>query len=262
MTTLHHREDGPVDAPVLVLGPSLGTDLHLFDDQIAPGPYSLARTHRVIRYDLPGHGRSPAAFGSVTVASLAGQVIDLLDGLGVHTFHYGGVSLGGAIGQQLAVDEPERVTTLAVLASAARFADPPSWAQRAATVRERGTGVMLDSRPGTWFTHAFAEKEPDEAQRLLTMLQDTTDEGYAACCEAIATFDIRGKLARVRAPTLAIAGADDPATPPPMVQLIAYTIPDARFRVVAGTAHLLNAERPDEVNRLLAGHLALPSYEP
>lgn len=250
VTDLYHRIDGPDGAPVLVLGPSLGTDLHLFDAQVA----ALADRYRIVRYDLPGHGGSPTPDGPYTMTGLAEAVVALLDRLGIERAHHAGVSIGGAIAAQLTLDHPDRVLSLTVIASAARFADPDTWPQRAATVRANGTDAMVASRPGTWFVPAFAGT--DEAERLLAMLRATADEGYAGCCEAIATFDIRDRLASVGVPVLAIAGADDPATPPDMVRAIAEGAPDGRFEVVADAAHLLNTEKPEQVTALLAEHLA------
>lgn len=230
---LHHRVDGPPGAPVLVLGPSLGTDLHLFDAQVD----ALADDYRIIRYDLPGHGDSPLTDGPYTVRGLARDVIALADRLGVERFHYAGVSLGGAIGQQLALDHPGRLHTLAVIASAARFAEPSSWPRRAAVVRARGTREMLASRPGTWFTHDFVRTDNREATRLVRMLSSTRSEGYAGCCEAIATFDVRRDLGDITVPTLAIAGADDPATPPEMLKAIANGVQNGRYVVIDNAAH-------------------------
>jgi 3-oxoadipate enol-lactonase len=249
-TALHHRSDGPDGAPVLVLGPSLGTDLHLFDAQVA----ALADHYRIIRYDLPGHGDSPTPDGPYTMAGLASDVVSLLDRLGIDHVHYAGVSIGGAIGQQLALDHPDRVLSLTMIASAARFADPDSWPQRAATVRENGTEAMVASRAGTWFVHSFAATA--EAARLLAMLRATTAEGYAGCCEAIATFDLRDRLSEIDVPVLAIAGSSDPATPPDMVRVISDGVSDGRFVVIPASAHLLNAEKPERVTELLAEHLA------
>jgi len=253
MTTgiaLHHRIDGPYDAPVLVLGPSLGTDLHLFDAQVA----AFVDRFRIVRYDLPGHGGSAAPDGPRTMADLADAVVALLDRLGIERAHHVGVSIGGAIALQLALDHPGRATGLTVIASAARFADPDSWPQRAATVRKEGTEAMLGSRPGTWFVHSFAGT--DEAERLLGMLRATGDEGYAACCEAIAGFDVRGRLPGIGVPVLAVAGAEDPATPPEMVRVIADGVRDGRFEIVDGAAHLLNVEKPEQFNALLGAQLA------
>jgi 3-oxoadipate enol-lactonase len=248
---LHAVEDGPADAPVLVLGPSLGTDTGLFDAQAT----ALADRFRVVRYDLRGHGRSEVVPGPCTMADLADDVLALLDRLGVERFAYAGVSIGGAIGQQLAVTVPERLERLGVIASAARFADPPSWTVRAEQVRDEGTEFLVPSRTGTWFTAAWAEQHPDQAKRLLAVLRETPREGYAACCEAIGAFDLRDRLGEVTAPTLVVAGAEDPATPPDMVRVIAEGIDGADFVVAQGAAHLPNATDPETVNTLLRRHL-------
>jgi 3-oxoadipate enol-lactonase len=248
---LHAAENGPADAPVLVLGPSLGTDMGLFDPQVA----EFAGTHRVIRYDLRGHGGSECVPGSCTMADLADDVLGLLDDLDVDRFSYAGVSIGGAIGQQLALTVPDRLEKLAIIASAARFADPPSWAARAAQVREQGTEILVPSRTGTWFTTEWAEEEPAAAERLLAMLRATPPEGYAACCEAIGAFDVRDQLGEIAAPTRVLAGSEDPATTVDMVRLVAEGIPDSDFRVVPGAAHLPNATHPRAVNAALRHHL-------
>jgi 3-oxoadipate enol-lactonase len=249
---LHAVEDGPADGPVLVLGPSLGTDTGLFDAQVA----GFSGTHRVVRYDLRGHGKSEVLPGPCTMADLAADVLALLDRLGVGTFSYAGVSIGGAIGQQLALTVPERLEKLSIIASAAQFADPPSWAVRAQQVREHGTEFLVPSRTGTWFPTAWAAEHTIEADRLLAMLRATPPEGYAACCEAIGTFDVRARLGEITVPTVCCAGEEDPATTVEMVQAIADGIPGARCVVVPEAAHLPNATHPAAVNDLLRAHLA------
>jgi len=244
--------DGPVDAPVLVLGPSLGTDTGLFDPQVT----AFADRFRVIRYDLRGHGGSAVVPGACTVADLVDDVLALLDRLGVDRFSYAGVSIGGAIGQRLALTAPARLEALAVIASAARFADPPSWTARAQRVRAEGTEFLVPSRTGTWFTPTWAQQHPDVAERLLGMLRATPPEGYAACCAAIGAFDVRQRLGDIRTPTLVVAGAEDPATPPDLVRVIADGIPGAEFVVVPGAAHLPSATDPAVVDGLLGRHLA------
>jgi 3-oxoadipate enol-lactonase len=253
MTTarLHSVVDGPENAPVLVLGPSLGTDVGLFDAQAA----ALSGGFRVVRYDLRGHGGSEVVPGACTMADLAGDVLGLLDELDVDRFSYAGVSIGGAIGQQLALTVPDRLEKLAIIASAAQFADPPSWAVRADQVRANGTETLVATRTGTWFTQVWADEHPAEAERLLRMLRDTPDEGYAACCEAIGAFDVRDRLGEIRTPALVIAGEEDPATTVEMVRLIADGIRGSRFLTIAGAAHLPNATHPAVVNAALAEHL-------
>jgi 3-oxoadipate enol-lactonase len=170
VTVLHSEVTGPATAPVLVLGPSLGTALGVFDAQVA----ALSDDWRIVRFDLPGHGGSAAPAGRCTVPGIAVDVLALLDDLGVGRFHYAGVSLGGAVGQQLALDRGERLLSLTVCASSARFADPPSWTSRTATVRAEGTEALVASRTGTWWTAEFAERAPQEVERLLGMLRATS----------------------------------------------------------------------------------------
>src|SRR3954468_12751284 len=240
---LHVVYDGPPEAPVLVLGPSLGTDLGLFDAQVG----ALAVGHRVIRYDLRGHGRSPVVPGPYTVGDMAADVVAALDERGIDRFSYAGVSLGGAIGLQLAVTVPDRLARLVVMASAARFADPPSWKTRADRVRAEGTEFLVPSRIGAWVTPAFAEARPEETERLVQMLRSTPPEGYAGCCESVGTFDVRDRLGEITAPTLVFAGGEDPATPPETVWAIAEGIPGAQFVVIPHASHLLSAEQPESV---------------
>jgi len=252
MTQLHHVVAGPASAPALVLGPSLGTDVGLFEPQLD----AFADRWRTVRYDLPGHGGAPAEPGPYTVAALAAAVVDLVDDLGIERFHYAGVSLGGAIGQWLAIHSPQRLLSLAVCASAARFPDADSYRDRAAIVRAEGTEALVASRTGTWFTPRFATERPDQATRLIDMLRSTSAEGYAGCCEALVDFDVRADLGRIEVATLVVAGADDPATPVATLQEVADGIPGASFVVVPDAAHLVNAEQPEAVNEALAGHLA------
>jgi 3-oxoadipate enol-lactonase len=249
---LHAVVDGPADAPALVLGPSLGTDVGLFDAQVA----EFAGSHRVIRFDLRGHGRSEIVPGPSTMADLAGDVLGLLDSLEIERFSYAGVSIGGAIGLQLALTVPDRLERLAVLASAARFADAESYAVRAQKVRAEGTGFLAPSRTGLWFTAEFAERNPVEAERLLAMLRSTPGEGYAACCEAIAEFDVRSRIGDISAPTLVMAGSEDPATTVELMRDLADGIPGSSFVVVPGAGHLPNATHPDVVTPALRKHFA------
>ncbi|MGI5157696.1 3-oxoadipate enol-lactonase [Microbispora sp. CA-102843] len=242
---LHHRLDGPPDAPVVVLGPSLGTTLDLWEPQLP----ALTRTWRVLRYDLPGHGGSAAA-SDFTVDDLAAEVLGLLDRHAVETVAYGGVSLGGAVGTTLALRAPDRVASLVLCCTSARFGTAESWRERAALVRAEGTEPLTEATSRRWFTAGF----PD-AGRYLDMLRGADPEGYAACCEALAVFDVRDRLGDVRAPALVIAGAEDPATPPAHAEVLARGIPDAELLVVPGAAHLATAERPDVVNEAITRHL-------
>ncbi len=251
---MHHRMDGPADGVPLVLGPSLGTSFAVWEPQLA----GLTLRHRVLRFDLPGHGGSPAAPPpSGGVAGLAELVLRMADAAGWERFGYAGISLGGAIGLELAVRHPDRIASLAVLCSSAHFGDPTTWRQRAATVADRGTEALVASRPGIWFAPGFERTERGAA--LVADLRATDDAAYAACCLALAEFELREEeLAAITAPTLVIAGRDDPATPPTHARELADGIPDAGLTEIAHAGHLANVERPEPVLAALLGHLTPP----
>ncbi|MFI6284727.1 alpha/beta fold hydrolase [Streptomyces sp. NPDC051018] len=247
---LHHRAEGPLDGPPLYLGPSLGTSLAVWDRQAA----ALARHHRVVRWDLPGHGGSPATPHPTTLAGLVRLVLDLAGSLGHESFAYAGVSLGGAVGTHLAAHHPGRVTSLALLCTSARFGVPGPWRERAELVRTRGTGPLAESAPDRWFTPSFAASG-DPAVAALTADQLAADpEAYAACCEILAGADLRGDLVRITAPTLVVAGRDDRATPPAHARALADGIRDAQLLELPRAAHLANVERPKAVLDALLGH--------
>ncbi|MFJ2442632.1 MULTISPECIES: 3-oxoadipate enol-lactonase [unclassified Streptomyces] len=242
----YHRVEGPESAPPLILGPSLGTSTALWD-RVAP---ELSVTHRVVRWDLPGHGGSPADLiaPGATVADLAELVLTLADTLGLERFAYAGVSLGGAVGLHLAAHHPERLRSLAVVCSSAHFGGPGPWEERAALVRREGLASLAENAPGRWFTPGFTVPE------LVEGLRNTDPAGYAACCDALAAYDIRALLPDVAVPTLVVAGREDPATPPAHAREIADAVPGATLVELAGASHLAPAERPEAVTGALRAH--------
>jgi 3-oxoadipate enol-lactonase/4-carboxymuconolactone decarboxylase len=250
MTPLpHHQLDGPPGGAPLILGPALGTSLAVWEPQLR----ALARRHRVLRFDLPGHGGSPATpHPPESIAGLAELVLRLADTQGWPRFGYAGISIGGALGMHLAARYPERVTALAVVCSSAHFGDPAAWHQRAAAVAAESTEALVAGRPGTWFSPAFATTPRGAA--LIDDLRATDDAAYAACCRAIAACELRGELARITAPTLVIAGREDPATPPAHAREIADAIPGAALTEIPKAAHLAGVEHPEPVLAALLGH--------
>jgi 3-oxoadipate enol-lactonase len=217
---------------------------------------ALSQRFRVVRVDHRGHGTSWTPPGPYSIADLGGDVLELLDSLGMGRVHYCGLSLGGMVGMWLAANAPHRVGRLALLCTSPALNVNGSWENRAATVRAQGMGPMLEAAPGRWFTEDFRERRPAVVDDVLAMLRATPAEGYASCADAIASMDLREDLARIAAPTLAIAGADDPATPPEHLEEIARRISGTRLEVVKAAAHLANMEQPDTVNRLLMEHFA------
>ncbi|MBD0735615.1 4-carboxymuconolactone decarboxylase [Streptomyces sp. CBMA29] len=254
----YHRVDGPAAAPVLLLGPSLGTSLAVWDAQIPV----LARHFRVVRWDLPGHGGSAAGLLPVggTVGDLGRLALGVADAVGAGTFGYAGISLGGAVGAWVAAHHPERVSRLALVCSSARFGPPDGWRVRAAAARADGTGHLAYSAPARWFTPAYAEAAPPALHALLADQRRADPEAYARCCEALAEADLRADLALITAPTLVLAGREDVATPPAdHARPLADGIRDAQLTEIPRAAHLANVERPDAVSTALLAHFAPPS---
>ncbi|MFH9136881.1 alpha/beta fold hydrolase [Streptomyces sp. NPDC017524] len=248
---LQYRFDGPEDAPVLVIGPSLGTTWHMWDRQIP----ELSQHWRVFRYDLPGHGGAPA-HAAASVADLADRLLATLDGLGVQRFGYAGCSIGGAVGADLALRHPHRVASLALVASSPRFGTADEFRQRGVIVRTNGLEPMARTAPERWFTPGFAAAQPAIVEWAVQMVR-TTDPGcYIAACEALAAFDIRGALGRIGVPTLVLVGAEDQVTGPAEARTLVAGIPDARLALVPGASHLAPVEQPAAVSDLLLMHFS------
>ncbi|KMS82483.1 MULTISPECIES: 3-oxoadipate enol-lactonase [Streptomyces] len=247
---LNHLEEGPASAPALLLGPSLGTSLALWD-RVAP---ELSAAHRVVRWDLPGHGGSAADLigPGATVGDLAALVLELADALGIDRFAYAGVSLGGAVGLHLAVHHPGRLSSLAVLCSSAHFGGEAPWRERAERVRREGLEGLAQSADARWFTPGFS------VPGLVRDHREADPGAYAACCDALAAFDLRDRLGDIAVPTLVVAGRQDPATPPPHLREIADAVPAATLVELPGASHLAPAQCPRAVLTALRTHLDGP----
>jgi len=250
--TIDPARNGNASAPLIVLGPSLGTTDGLWAGVIP----RLAETHRVLRFDLPGHGRSPSVTESFTLEEVADAVVDRVDSLGVRTFHYAGVSLGGAIGLALAVNRPERVASLAMFCSGAKIGTHEAWNNRAKIVRARGTSALRAGSAARWFAPSFLGRDPQAGANALDELLDIDDESYALACEALADFDQTDAVSGIRVPVLCVSGEYDTVTPTAQLRALAAEIPGAEATVVAGSAHLPSLERPAEVGRLLVDWVA------
>ncbi|WP_460105981.1 bifunctional 3-oxoadipate enol-lactonase/4-carboxymuconolactone decarboxylase PcaDC [Streptomyces sp. YKOK-J1] len=255
--TLQYRFDGPEDAPVLILGPSLGTTWHMWDRQVP----ELTKQWRVFRFDLPGHGGAPA-HPVPSVGELAARLLATLDAVGVQRFGYAGCALGGAVGLELALRHPERLTSLALVAASPRFGTADEFRQRGVIVRTNGLDPIARTSPDRWFTGGFAAAQPAITEWAVQMVR-TTDPGcYIAACEALAGFDVRPELGRVGVPTLVLVGSDDQVTGPAEARTLVAGIPDARLAVVPGASHLVPVEQPAAVTDLLVRHFSTAWQQP
>lgn len=250
--TLNHRTQGAAEAPAVLLGPSLGTTLDMWDGLAT----ALAQDFRVVRFDTRGHGGSPVPDGSYTMPALAADVLALADRLGLARFAYVGLSLGGGIGQTLALEHSDRLTSLVLACTASKFGDPANWRERAARVRAEGMAWLAEATSERWFTPELLRDRPEETQRVLAMLVSTNPVGYAGCCDAIASYDVTDRLGAIRTPTRVIGADRDPVTTPEVTGALADGIPGADHVVLEGAAHIANVARPDEFVRLVREHLA------
>ena len=225
----------------VVLSGSLGATSEMWDSQS-----DALRDFDVVRLEHPGHGGEPM-LELRDVGDLAQGVLDSVER---QRFSFVGLSLGGAVGMQLALDAPERLDRLVLACTSSRFGDPQGWDERIALVRTKGMDAIADAVLPRWFTAAFGD-----VQRFRAMFLATPPDVYVRYCEILREFDLRGRLGSTDAPTLAIAGAEDPTSPPDQVEALAGEIRNATFVVIPHAAHLANVERPDEFNAALLAHL-------
>jgi 3-oxoadipate enol-lactonase len=245
---LYHRVNGPEDAPIVVLVHAIGTSMQIWASQVP----ALTRDYRVISVDLRGHGRSPSPPGPYAMGELAGDVIAVLDRLGIERASVCGLSLGGMVGLTMAAFAPDRLDRLIAACVVAVPAAPAAWYERAQRVLAGGSAAVSDLVVERW---GYRDRAPEVAQLVRDMLAATSPEGYAGSCEAIAHMDLRPALPLVAAPTLLLAGSDDPAAPASAAQEMAAAMPDARVDVIAGAAHLLNVEAPTATTDAILEHL-------
>lgn len=257
--TVTPARSGASDAPVVLIGSSIGTASDLWAREIE----ALAEVATVIAYEHPGHGAAvaavpaavPAGDGPYTVEALSGALVRLLDRYEVGAAHVVGLSLGGVVAQGLALTAPERVASLTLVCTAAVLPPRTLWETRAAGVREAGTvatPVVSANLPDRWLTAGYRAAHPAAERALLAGLAAVHAESYAGCCEALADWDAVDRIAGITAPTLVVAGALDPVTPVAAAVVLRDGIPGARLEVVT-SSHLAPIEV--DLSGLLLAHV-------
>jgi len=249
---LNYRIDGDGDGkPWLVFCNSLGTDLHMWDEQAE----ALAGTFRILRYDRRGHGRSTAPTPPYRIADLGGDVIALLDALKIGKAHFCGLSIGGLTGQWLGIHVGNRFDRIVVCATAAKIGTGASWAARIAAVEANGLAALTAATAERWFSPAFNQTHAARVAKILAAFVSTTVDGYNGCCAALADGDLRAEIHRIQNPLLAISGADDPVCPPADLEAIARAVPNGRHLSLPGR-HIVNIESAAAFNAALVDFLA------
>ncbi len=241
---LHYQLEGADDAPLLVLSNSLGTTLDMWVPQMP----ALLEHFRVLRYDTRGHGQSEVTPGPYSIAQLGNDVLALLDHMKAPRAHFCGLSMGGMTGIWLGIHAPDRIDRLVLCNTSAAIGVPEMWNARIAQVRQGGMAVVIDAVLERWFTNDFLSHAPAQVDRVRAMLANTPVEGYVANCAAVRDMDQRADLGRIATPTLVIGGKYDKSTPPEHGELIAKSVPGARY-VELNAAHLSNWEAAQAFTR-------------
>ena len=244
---MNYELSGRKDGPVAVLSHSLGSSLVMWEpQQPALEPY-----FQVLRYDTRGHGGSEAAAGPYTFELLAEDVVGLLDGLGLSSIHFIGLSMGGMIGQALGLDHPDRLLSLTLCDTAA--ANPPGsreiWQERIDLVREEGLTPLLEPTLERWFRPEFIRQAPPILEKIRRQFLATSINGYVGCSEAIMELDYLERLPQIKAPTLIVVGEEDPGTPVGAARAMQERISGSRLAVLPKARHLSNVEQPEAFNR-------------
>jgi 3-oxoadipate enol-lactonase len=236
---LFYRLEGRRDLPALVLSHSLGCDHSMWEPQMP----SLLDHFQVLRYDTRGHGASDVPAGGYTLDQLGQDVVGLADRLDLKMFAFCGISMGGAVGQWLALNAPQRLTKLVLANTAPKFGTAEIWNARIKAVQEGGMQAIVEAIMQRFFSPD--KQESTWAQSTRAVLLGTDPQGYAACCAALRDADARISLSKISAPTLVIGGDEDPSTPwEGNGAILARDIPNAKALHLQ-TAHLSNLEQPE-----------------
>ncbi|REF86411.1 3-oxoadipate enol-lactonase [Methylovirgula ligni] len=235
--------EGQPDAPAILLAHSLGTNLHLFDHQVA----ALKPHFRLVRYDLRGHGGSQITPAPYSLAKLGRDALAVLDALKIDKVDLIGASAGGLVSLWLLRHAPERIGRAVLANTAARIGTAENWNERIRIVTENGVGTLAPALIENWFTRSYREQHPAEVSHFEETAAATSVEGYAGASAALRDADLREDLREITHPVLVIVGRHDPVTPPGVGALVASSIPNAKL-VTLEAAHLSAVEAAEAFN--------------
>lgn len=242
-----YQWDGLATGPVLVLSNSLMSNYTMWDDTVG----ALTDRYRVLRYDTRGHGRSGVTPGPYSIASLAEDLIALLDALNVKRAHVVGLSMGGMIAQYVGANHPERVLSLGLCNTASEMPPRSTWAARIESAQQGGIGALADGTIQRWFREGFTQRSPEKINTVRQMILATPLEGYIACASAVRDMAQTTMLLKIKAPTLVMTGRQDPACTVEQGTVLHRMIDGSKFEIIEDAAHLSNIEQPEVFNRNL-----------
>lgn len=246
---INYELSGKGGAPILTLSHSLGTSLSMWDSQMQV----LEDHYQVLRYDTRGHGASDAPPGAYTLDMLGEDVLGMLDALGIEKVYFVGLSMGGMIGQYLALNYSDRLEKLVLCDTAAILPQEaqPIWQERIDLAREKGMEALVDGTLERWFTPSFLKQNPPEVERIRQQFLSTPADGYMGCSEAIRRLNYLERLREIKMPTLIIVGEEDPGTPVAAAEAMHQAIAGSRLVILPSAAHLSNVEQAEGFNTAL-----------
>ena len=243
---MNYELSGKKNVPVVMLSHSLGSSLIMWVPQMKV----LGPQFQVLRYDIRGHGKSEVPAGPYNLELLGEDAIALLDALRIEKVHWIGLSMGGMIGQSVALNHPKRLKSLALCDTGAVIAPEaqPIWQERIDAVREKGVESQLEATMERWFTPSFLKLSPPMLGVTRKQFLATPAKGYMGCIEAIRKLSYLDRLSKIKIPTLIMVGEDDPGTPVAVSEAMHQRIPNSRMVVIPSARHLSNVEQPEVFN--------------
>jgi len=242
---LYYEVSGKEGAPWLVLSHSLACTVRMWDPTVS----AFKDRYRILNYDMRGHGQSAAPKGPYTLEMLADDALGLMRELKIERCKFIGLSIGGMIGQHLALEEAKRLERM-VLADTGHMQPPEAikqWEERIRIAQTQGMKALVPSTMERWFTPAFRESPP--ARKIAELIANTPVNGYVGCGQAIMKLNTTARLKDIKVPVLAITGEADPAAAG--TQYIGEHVPAAKFVSIAQAAHIANVEQPEKFNQAL-----------
>jgi len=251
---INYTLDGPANAPVVTLSHSLACDVTMWDPQMA----MLTAKYRVLRFDTRGHGKSGAPAGAYTLGQLADDARGLLQALNIPKTHWIGLSMGGMIGQMLALDSPGLLQSLTICDSSSRVPPEarPMWQERIEIAKSKGMAALVDATLGRWFTEPFLKSQPGKVAPIRQLILNTPVNGYCGCGQAISQLDNTERLPAIKIPTLIVVGRQDVGTPVAASEVMHGKIAGSKLVILEDASHISNVEQPDAFNKAIGDFLA------
>ena len=242
---IHYMIDG--NGPWLTMSHSLACDSRMWDEQVAV----LSKRFKVLRFDTRGHGQTQATTGAYTLDLLADDAAGLLAELGVKETHWIGISMGAMIGQTLALKKPGLLKSLVLADTTSR--NPPEvwgmWKDRIDVAESKGMEPLVDPTLARWFTAPYLKARADRVKPIADMIRATPVAGYVGCCHALPKINLTDRLKEIKAPVLALTGAEDASAA--STKTIHESIPGSEFVSIPSASHIANVEQPEAFNAAL-----------